>query len=61
MNRTTILGEVAHLHPPLRVMPSIERDSPGRKSAEARRVLLKRMQCKTCLGKACIGRCRFGD
>jgi len=59
MSHSMNLGEVAHFHPPVRVLTTIEREAANKRPTPSR--ILKRTQCKTCLGKACIGRCRFGD
>lgn len=64
LNRTTIVSETAHYHPPVSVVPPVvlprAAHSLGNGNpAPQRRVPTKRLCCKTCLGKACIGRCRF--
>src|ERR1035438_1052192 len=65
LNHSTILSESPHFHPPVSVAPPIMFEGVVRKptaraeSAPQRRVPPKRLCCKTCQGKCCIGRCRF--
>ena len=65
LNQSTIVSENPHFHPPASVAPPITLQGViGKSAARAestpqRRVPPKRIFCKTCLGKNCIGRCRF--
>ena len=65
LNQSTIMSESPHFHPPTSVTPPITLQGViGKSAARAastpqRRVPPKRIFCKTCLGKNCIGRCRF--
>jgi hypothetical protein len=65
LNHSTILSESPHFHPPVSVAPPIALQGLVRKPAARAESTLqrcvppKRLSCKTCLGKCCIGRCRF--
>jgi hypothetical protein len=65
MNRSTIVSESAHYHPPAGVASPItlqgvvQKPGATAESAFQRRATPVRLACKTCQGKCCIGRCRF--
>ncbi|MGC9946744.1 MAG: hypothetical protein ABSF64_10290 [Bryobacteraceae bacterium] len=65
LNHSMIVSESPHFHPPASATPPITLQGFVRKSAangdsaSQGRILSKRLSCKTCLGKCCIGRCRF--
>lgn len=65
LNHSGIVSESPHFHPPASATPPITLQGVIRKptanaaDAPQRRVAPKRLCCKTCQGKACIGRCRF--
>jgi hypothetical protein len=64
-NQSTILSENPQFHPSMSVATLLALEGGLRKPAARaesfpeRRVLPKRVSCKTCQGKCCIGRCRF--
>jgi hypothetical protein len=65
LNHSTSVSESPHFHPPANATSPImlhgvlPKFAPDGGSTPQRRVPPKRLCCKTCLGKACIGRCRF--
>jgi hypothetical protein len=65
LNHSTVVSESPHFHPPVRVTQPIslqgftQKAGARAETAPQRRVTSKQLSCKTCLGKCCIGRCRF--
>jgi len=65
LNHSTIVSESPHFHPhgsaapPITLQGVVRKQGASAESAPQRRVAPKRLSCKTCQGKCCIGRCRF--
>jgi hypothetical protein len=64
LNASTLLSEGSHFHPPASVAAPIPLQAVARRPLTRVEALpqprpSKRLSCKTCLGKCCIGRCRF--
>jgi len=64
LSHSTILSENPHILPPVSAVPTITlrvavHQPAGRADSTPQHVPPKRLSCKTCQGKCCIGRCRF--